>query len=74
MEIIQKGTPHEITCNECQSILKWSVADLNFTQTEPGYYYMICPVCGSPIWVKRTKELDDQFSNMNESYPSLYHF
>lgn len=64
MEIVKRGNPKEATCQSCGTVIKWDIQDLNWTHNEENYYYMICPVCGKPIWIPRTKELDEQWDNL----------
>lgn len=64
MEILTRGKPDEITCENCKSLLKWSPSDLQWTHNEPDYFYLVCPVCGAYMWIERTQELDAQYDAM----------
>ena len=57
MKIIQRNS-NQVTCDNCNSVLEWESTDLRWTHTEPDYYYVTCPCCGSAIWIKQNERLN----------------
>ena len=59
MKIIKRGRiEHYTRCEYCGTEMIFDANDLQWTHTEPEYYFVTCPVCGMRVWMKSTPELD----------------
>lgn len=67
MEVISKIDSIKIrACTNCNSVLRWNPNDLQLDCNEQNYYYIVCPICHSKLWIKRINEIDDMYNDCHK--------
>ena len=60
MKILEFGK-NEVKCDHCGAKLQYTANDIRWSHTEPTYYYVVCPVCHTVIWLEATEELNNMW-------------
>lgn len=68
MKIIGIENPNIVTCGKCNVKLEYNAFDLQWTHTEPNYYYVKCPLCGEIIWVESNERTDQMYHEHVNAY------
>lgn len=75
IEVLKKGTGFKTECRHCGSILKFDLDDMEAISREsdkfpPGPWsrvnYIVCPVCGSELFVKLDNRWVDNIKSVHE--------